>query len=175
MCRTLGWARGCSLEHPPRGMLLVLTNVSPAEHKTHPARRCPPPNSLVSLQTRSRRLQISHMGSGAEHRHTHALTHSPAFVPVFRQDGNLWERLPPCVRLGGTTGHSLFSSQDGFRADLATQPPAQKSGLGSVTQQPRLDGPCASTQGENCFSKAPGCEKRSLGGGIPICPMTSGP
>ena len=45
---------------------------------------------------------MSHMGSALGSRaRAPAGAHTDArLCSVFRQDGNLWERLPPCVRLG---------------------------------------------------------------------------
>lgn len=103
----------------------MLTNFSPAKHKTYSALICPSPNSLILYKYRGTGYKF-YTGALAQSTGSCIRSHTDTlvFVPVFQYDENPWERLPPCVHLSaavdlaraGTTGHRCLSiSPDGFR------------------------------------------------------------
>lgn len=105
-----GVAYGTSTEERT---LLLLTS---AQQNTNPLGTLMPPTQQLRIFINTE-AKVTNVTRGLWRRapaHARAHTDTPVFVPVCRQDGKPWERLPPCVRLE-TTGYSLLPSHDCFR------------------------------------------------------------
>lgn len=176
MCRTLGWAGGCSFERPPRGMLLVLTNISQPSRTQNPPGTQVPSTQQLSIFTNTE-SEVTNFTRGLWRRArapARAHTHGPAFVPVFRRMETCGQGCPRVFIWAEQLATAFFHPRRlQSRLSHPASCPEIRAGLSDTAATSR--GSLCIPQGEDCFSKAPGCEQRSLGGGIPICPMTSGP